>query len=137
VNRQTSIIGTNSVDIRTEKNTAVEGAVIAAENGKLKLDTGTLTYKDIYDKDKGSNTQVGVSIPLGSAIGSPASTAKGDSSPVTDFLMGSTLNGSYDSHDRQQVNRATIGEGAIVVRVTNEPLYPSMARRSSPTSFGS
>ncbi|GAB6126479.1 hypothetical protein [Humidesulfovibrio idahonensis] len=43
VNRQTSIIGTNSVDVRTEKNTAVEGAVIAAENGKLKLDTDTLT----------------------------------------------------------------------------------------------
>jgi filamentous hemagglutinin len=54
VNGQTSIIGSNSVDIRTEKNTHVEGAVIAAENGNLKLDTGTLTYKDLQDKDTGT-----------------------------------------------------------------------------------
>jgi len=50
--------------------------VIAAENGNLKLDTGTLTYKDLQDKDTGSNTQVGVSVPLGAALGSAASPAK-------------------------------------------------------------
>jgi len=126
VNGQTSIIGSNSVDIRTEKNTHVEGAVIAAENGNIKLDTGTLTYKDLQDKDTGSNTQVGVSVPLGSALWADASpakpttpkdtTAKTDSSPVTDFLMGSTLSGSYDAHDKRQVNRATIGEGTIIIR---------------------
>lgn len=116
MNGQTSIIGSNSVDIRTEKNTHVEGAVIAAENGNLKLDTGTLTYKDLQDKDTGSNTQVGVSVPLGSALGASASPAKGDSSPVGDFLMGSTLSGSYDSHDREQINRATIGAGTIIIR---------------------
>jgi filamentous hemagglutinin len=137
VNGQTSIIGSNSVDIRTEKNTDVQGAVIAAENGNLKLDTDTLTYRDIYDHNTGSNTQVGVSVPLGSAIGAPASTTKsstgeadgkqnttppaaGDSnkepSALASFLGSSNLDGSYDSHDSQQVNRATIGEGTIVIR---------------------
>lgn len=64
---------------------------------------------------------MGVSVPLGSALGADASTEKPASqpddaakpSPVTDFLMGSTLSGSYDSHDKRQVNRATIGEGTI------------------------
>jgi len=116
VSGQTSVIGSSSVDIRTEKNTHVEGAVIAAENGNLKLDTGTLTYKDLQDKDTGSNTQVGVTVPLGPALGSAASSAESSSSPVTDFLMGSTLSGSYDAHDKRQVNRATIGEGTITVR---------------------
>ncbi|OIN99381.1 MAG: hypothetical protein AUJ49_11295 [Desulfovibrionaceae bacterium CG1_02_65_16] len=59
------------MDIRTEKNTDVEGAVIASGTGNLKLDTGTLTYKDIYDHDTGSNTNVGVSVPLGSAPHTP------------------------------------------------------------------
>lgn len=27
--------------------------------------------------------------------------------------MGSTLSGSYDAHDKRQMNRATIGEGTI------------------------
>jgi hypothetical protein len=59
---------------------------------------------------------VGVSVPLGSALGSSPSPTKGDSSPVGDFLMGSTLSGSYDSHDKRQVNRATIGAGTIIIR---------------------
>jgi filamentous hemagglutinin len=99
VSGQTSVIGSNSVDIRTEKNTAVEGAVIAAENGNLKLDTGTLTYKDLQDKDTGSNTQAGVMVPLGDK---PLETA--------------TRDASYDAHDKRQANRATIGEGTIIIR---------------------
>jgi hypothetical protein len=30
--------------------------------------------------------------------------------------MGSTLDASYDAHDKRQVNRATIGEGTIIIR---------------------
>jgi type II secretory pathway pseudopilin PulG len=30
--------------------------------------------------------------------------------------MGSTLSGSYDAHDKRQINRATIGEGTIIIR---------------------
>ena len=122
VNGQTSVIGTNSVDIRTEKNTDVEGAVIASGTGNLKLDTGTLTYKDISDHDTGSNTNVGVSVPLGSAIGgdkapAPQTDSQKDAPGALEkFLEASTLDTSYDSHDRRQVDRATIGEGTITVR---------------------
>ncbi|SFL95196.1 Haemagluttinin repeat-containing protein [Desulfomicrobium norvegicum] len=100
VNRQTSVIGQEEVDIRTEKNTHVEGAVIAAKNGNLKLDTGTLTYGDIKDHDKSKNFQVSLSGSYSSG---------GDNT-------GPTFDGSYGSSDRRQVNRATIGEGEITIR---------------------
>jgi len=97
-------------------------AVIASGTGNLKLDTGTLTYKDIYDHDTGSNTKVGVSVPLGSAIGgdkapAPQTDSQKDApGALKQFLEASTLDTSYDSHDRRQVDRATIGEGTIIIR---------------------
>ncbi|WP_279625545.1 hemagglutinin repeat-containing protein [Desulfomicrobium norvegicum] len=100
VNRQTSVIGQEEVDIRTEKNTHVEGAVIAAKNGNLKLDTGTLTYGDIKDKDTSKGFQANLSGSYSSG---------GDNT-------GPTFDGSYGSSDRRQVNRATIGEGEIIIR---------------------
>lgn len=103
MNRQTSVIGKEEVDIRTEKNTHVQGAVIAAKNGNLKLDTGTLSYGDIKDHDKSKNFQV-------SLAGSYSSGGEGDTS------SSSTFDGSYNSGDRRQVNRATIGEGEIIIR---------------------
>lgn len=48
VGEQTTILGTNSVNIYTEKNTHVAGAVVAALNDNLKLDTGTLSYESLY-----------------------------------------------------------------------------------------
>ena len=134
MNGQTRAIGTNSVDIRTEKNTDVEGAVIASGTGNLKLDTGMLAYQDIDDHDTGSNTKVGVSVPLGSAIGGDkAPSAKNDSQKdapgaVEKFLEASTLDTSYDSHDRQQVNRATIGE-------ESREVWPRLARAPGPLTL--
>lgn len=107
VNRQTSVIGQEGVDISTEKNTHVEGAVIAAENGNLRLDTGTLTYKDIKDKD----TSKGFQVSLSGSYASGGSNAQGGNSTVS-----GALDGSYRSSDRRQINRATIGEGEIIIR---------------------
>jgi filamentous hemagglutinin len=100
VNRQTSVIGQEGVDIRTEKNTHVEGAVIAAENDELRLDTGTLTYKDIKDRDTSKGFQASLSGSYSSG---------GDST-------GPTFDGSYGSSDRRQINRATVGKGEIIIR---------------------
>ncbi|MCU9532218.1 hemagglutinin repeat-containing protein, partial [Pseudomonas mosselii] len=52
VQDQTRITAGNKVDIRTEHHTQLDGALIAADNGNLKLDTGTLGYSDIAGKDK-------------------------------------------------------------------------------------
>lgn len=110
VNRQTSIIGQEKVDIRTEKNTHVEGAVIAAKSGNLKLDTDTLTYRDIEDHDKSKNFQASLSGSYSTA-GGDQKDANGDS----DSSSG-TLDAGYSSGDRRQINRATIGDGEIIIR---------------------
>ena len=60
VTEQSSILGTDSVTIRTEKNTHVAGAIIAALNDNLKLDTGTLSYENLHGVDNSSNTSWGV-----------------------------------------------------------------------------
>lgn len=111
VNKQTSIIGQEKVDIRTEKNTHVEGAVIAAENGNLKLDTGSLTYRDIEDHDKSKNFQVSLSGSY-STSGGDQKDANGSSSSAS-----GTLDAGYSSGDRRQINRATIGDGEIIIRL--------------------
>ncbi len=140
VREQTAIIGKEKVDIRVEDNTHVEGAVIAAENGNLKLDTNTLTYADIKDHDKASNINIGVSVS-GSHGGGGYSTQKswgellgtdsGGGKPTTgaagskdgDNKDGDKSQGvpnsvtvDYSDRDRRQINRATIGEGAIIIR---------------------
>ncbi len=140
VREQTAIIGKEKVDIRVEDNTHVEGAVIAAENGNLKLDTNTLTYADIKDHDKASNINIGVSVS-GSYGGGGYSTQKswgellgtdsGGGKPATgaagskdggnkdgDKFQAVPTAGSidYSARDRQQINRATIGEGTIIIR---------------------
>src|SRR5690606_19633755 len=57
-NNQTSIIGTNSVNIEVNNNTHLKGSLIANldENGKdqgnLNIKTASLTYEDIKDIDK-------------------------------------------------------------------------------------
>jgi filamentous hemagglutinin len=103
VNRQTSAIGQEGVDIHIGQNTHVEGAAIAAENGNLRLNTDTLTYRDIEDKDTSKGFQVSLS-------GSYASGGSGSTSST------STLDGSYNAGDRRQINRATIGAGEIIIR---------------------
>lgn len=52
VENQTRITGASKVDIRTQDHTQLDGALIAAVNGNLKLDTGSLGYSDIAGKDK-------------------------------------------------------------------------------------
>ncbi len=135
VREQTAIIGKEKVDIRVEDNTHVEGAVIAAENGNLTLDTNTLTYADIKDHDKASNINIGVSVSgsyggggystqktwdqmLGTGDGQSTGTKDGDEKDGGDKFQGVPTSGSidYSARDRRQINRATIGEGTIIIR---------------------
>lgn len=117
VNTQTSIIGEKKVDIYTGKNTHVEGAVIAAENGNLTLNTETLTYADIKDSDKGKGFNASVSastsFDLEDANRKEPSEKKQDPNNIIETT---TVAGDYSAHDKRQINRATIGEGTIIIR---------------------
>lgn len=116
VNEQSSIIGSGSVDIRTEGHTEIDGAVIANideegnDGGNLSLDTGTLAYSDIEDHDQEKSTYLNV----GFTMGDDNSTNQSESG--TNY----TASGHYNNHDKEQINRATVGEGTIVVRDSTE-----------------
>ncbi|WP_215647715.1 hemagglutinin repeat-containing protein [Desulfovibrio desulfuricans] len=60
VGEQTSILGSNSVNIYTENNTHIAGAVIAAINDNLKLNTGTLSYENVVGKTTQTSTGWGI-----------------------------------------------------------------------------
>lgn len=96
VNGQTSITARQGLDIYTEKNTDIKGAVIAADNGDLVLNTGTLTHSDMQDSNKSE------SIAAGLDIGG---------------LMNNLVTSlDYGKTDQEQINRATVGDGLIITR---------------------
>ncbi|WP_238340409.1 hemagglutinin repeat-containing protein [Pseudomonas sp. SWRI92] len=114
VEQQTSITGKNKVDIRTENHTQLDGALIAADNGNLKLDTGTLGFSDIAGKDKehGYYLNVGGSYSQGGGGAQDSSqVGKGEKDK-----NGWSISGWEYEKDRQQTVRATVGAGEVVVR---------------------
>ncbi|SDT36291.1 filamentous hemagglutinin [Pseudomonas asplenii] len=116
VDQQTSITGKEKVDIRTENHTQIDGALIAADNGNLKLDTGTLGFSDIAGKDKehGYYLNVGGSYNQSGSGGTaqdPSQTGKGEEGKT-----GWSVSGWNYEKDREQIVRATVGAGDIIVR---------------------
>ena len=105
VREQTGIYSDGKMDIYVDNHTQIDGAVIASGSGDLTLDTGTLGFSDIQDHDKGSSLNVNVGISNDPATGKPS---------------GGSLSGSVSDYDREQVDRATVGDGEIIVRNTEE-----------------
>ncbi|MDP9525041.1 hemagglutinin repeat-containing protein [Pseudomonas protegens] len=98
----------------TENHTQIDGALIAADNGNLKLDTGTLGFSDIAGKDK----EHGYYLNVGGTYSSGSGTTQG-SSQVGKGKEGETgwsVSGWDYQKDREQIVRATVGAGEIVVR---------------------
>ncbi len=116
VNEQSSITGSGSVDIRTEGHTQIDGAVIANideegnDGGNLSLNTGTLAYSDIEDHDQEKSTYLNVGFTMGDD----------NSTNQTESGTNYTASGHYNNHDKEQINRATVGEGTITVRDSTE-----------------
>ena len=123
VEEQTRITGKNAVDIRTENHTQIDGAVIAADSGNLKLDTGTLGFSDIAGQDK----EHGYYLNVGGTYKAGSSESKGntvqDSSQAGKGKEGKTgwsVEGWNYEKEREQIVRATVGAGEIVVRGDTE-----------------
>ena len=100
VNEQSSIIGKNSANITVGEKTNLIGSVIGGGNTTLR--TGELEYSDIHDKDKGYNF----------GINGNASFSKNDKD---EWNMSKAVGANYGATDREQINRATIGAGTIIV----------------------
>lgn len=74
--------------------------------GNLTLDTGSLAYTDIADHDKEKSYYLNVGFTMG------------DDTNTNQTESGNNYNasGNYSNHDKEQINRATVGEGNIIVR---------------------
>lgn len=117
VNNQTSIIGNNSVNINTNNNTDIKGAVIASgsydengnfiDNNNLSLNTKELDYKDINDfhieetKGGGFSTSLGTDPDKGKANIAPSGST--------------TISMKNTGSEKEQITRATIGNGNITI----------------------
>lgn len=109
VNEQSSIIGKNSANINVEGKTKLVGSIIGGRNTTLK--TGKLEYSNIYDKDKGYDIDLNVNASF-------RKKRKWDSVTQTTYeKLLITKNGglNYGATDREQINRATIGSGTIII----------------------
>ena len=76
------------------------GSVIGGGNTTLR--TGELEYSNLYDKDKGYNF----------GINGSASFSKNDKG---EWDISKAIGANYGATDREQINRATIGAGTIIV----------------------
>jgi filamentous hemagglutinin len=133
VGEQTIIKGRKEVGIYVEKNTHLKGAILATEpGGDLTLNTGSLTYEEIRDKNKGENWNADIS--HGFTVGNVGLDEPGKgmdfwtpkphtynatvSSDPKSYLPNSVAL-QYGSHDKEGVLRPTVTEGVIIVR--NDP----------------
>ncbi|WP_370446618.1 hemagglutinin repeat-containing protein [Pseudovibrio sp. Ad37] len=143
VREQSGLYGEGKVDVRVENNTDLKGGVINSDSGDLKLDTGTLTFSDVEDHDKSSQTSVSVSASLSmttegdNALQETLGDVQDAGQDVVDKVdqpteaelkqreakvepgqvtPGGSVEGSYGSKDKEQITRATVGEGEIIIR---------------------
>jgi hypothetical protein len=119
VDDQTNIVAQNNLTINTGNNTDVKGALIASNNDNLLINTGTLTYSDIIDTEKKESSGFGIStnISKGSSSKNPNSNNPGQDKNY--YPNGSTsLSLSNEGYEKEQVTRATIGNGAINITDT-------------------
>ncbi|YAF62121.1 hypothetical protein DOCECA_18360 [Pseudomonas sp. E102] len=114
VENQTVINGKNKVDIRTENHTQLDGSVITADNGNLKLDTNTLGHRNITGKDNEHGYYLSVSGSYGGGNGSQAD--KPNKGMEGKSKNSWAIEGYNYKKDREQVLNATVGAGQVVVR---------------------
>ena len=109
VNEQSSIIGRNSANINVVGKTKLIGSMIGGGNTTLR--TGKLEYSDIYDKDKGYD------IGLNTNASFSLKRMRDNITQTTyeKLLIDKTGELNYGATDREQINRATIGNGTIIV----------------------
>ncbi|MGR4975025.1 hemagglutinin repeat-containing protein [Pseudomonas sp. LARHCG127] len=117
VENQTVISGKNKVDISTQDHTQLDGAVVAADNGNLKLDTDTLGFRDITGKDNEHGYYLNVSGSYNTGGGAQAD--KPNKGMEGKEKNSWALEGYNYNKDREQILRATVGAGEIVVRDDN------------------
>ncbi|WP_395502397.1 hemagglutinin repeat-containing protein [Ectopseudomonas mendocina] len=129
VGNQTSITARDRLDIRTEEHTQIDGAVLASQTGNLKLDTETLGFRDIQGEDKERSYYLNAGGSYGTGQQDQSQQGKGEAG-----VNGWSLSGYEYEKEREQIVRATVGAGEIVVRSDAETGKDSTAGLNRDTS---
>ncbi len=137
VGQQTSITGRGELDVYVEKNTHIKGGILATDpGGDLTLNTGTLSFEAIKDKNTSSDWHAGISggFSVGGAgfdkdttvdTGLPGSfgearpydfTTPAEDNKTSAPYLPDGAEVQYASHDKRGVVRPTVTEGEIIVR---------------------
>jgi len=99
VKEQSGIIGTENAKVSVGGTTKLIGSIIGGKNTTLR--TGKLEYSDIYDKDKGYDI----------GLNSKVTVSKNEDK----WNISKTIGANFGARDKEQINRATIGSGTIIV----------------------
>jgi len=99
VKEQSGIIGTENTKVSVGGTTKLIGSIIGGKNTTLR--TGKLEYSDIYDKDKGYDI----------GLNSKVTVSKNED----EWNISKTIGVNFGAKDKEQINRATIGSGTIIV----------------------
>lgn len=115
VQEQSGLVAENEVDVIVGGNTDLKAGIIASKSKDLSLDTGTLTFSDLLDKDKSKN--VGGGISIGGPLSGGGDKSAGKTNPGD---LNFTIEGQYAKKDKEGITRATVGEGEITIRDTEK-----------------
>ncbi|MEE8366000.1 MAG: hemagglutinin repeat-containing protein, partial [Gammaproteobacteria bacterium] len=137
VNQQTRLIGRDSVSATVAGHTQLDGAVLAADNGNLLLDTGTLGFSDIYDIEREKSDYLNIGFSLSGEQGSNPIQQQNNQATNLPLASGQQPDGSggvgltvsrFSSElDRAQINLATLGAGVVRVRQDEQTGNDSLA----------
>lgn len=132
VSDQTRLIGRSSVTIQVEEHTQIDGALVAnidpagVDRGNLSLDTGTLGFSNIEDRHKETSYYARIGLTVSGETGSNPQQQHANRQTDLPVRAGQQSDGSggvggslsgYESEvDRRQINRATVGQGSVVIR---------------------
>lgn len=120
VEQQTSIVGSESVNIKVGGHTQIDGALIAnikedgTDGGNLVLDTGTLGYTNLKDHHEETSSYLSIGFSMGGNEQANANTGARKDEENSSW----SVSGSFSDLDRKQETNATVGQG--VVRVRND-----------------
>ncbi|MDR1696073.1 MAG: hemagglutinin repeat-containing protein [Endomicrobium sp.] len=108
VGEQTTLTSANNANITAGNKTTVTGAVIGSESNNLTLNTKELEYSGLQDKEVSRSKGFGVRTSIGGNLT--------DRQDLNLSPSGSTsLSLKNTGSEKERVNKATIGEGTIIV----------------------
>ncbi|XTP68086.1 hypothetical protein Dip518_000058 [Parelusimicrobium proximum] len=128
VEDQSGIVSNGEMLVNVKDKTELIGAVLGSETGDMTLETGSLEYRDIEDYDYSESYSIKTgqswgtqpanqSDSTGKTPGSQGTSTDGGGLDKIDPSKGSnTLGGTISGYDKEQLTKATIGEGTIIIK---------------------